>query len=226
MNKFIASFFLILTIFICQGSGYIGDKPDIESFFTQENIEPDEIINTEVKKDNIKEEQSEIALPPEVENNVEDENGWDVKKLGNDLAPSNINSDNINIVKHAKKPQYVVDILEFSERLNKLNKVIKTTSNLQVFAAKANVFDFYTKSFLFKYKEKPLSKQNVYEKIRSLNQDTQLILGLWIEARDNSKYLPYSAFNGSYQPSVIRAKLNELSDEFEDVIDSIRQMNL
>lgn len=216
---------------LVQGSGYMGDKPDIESFFTQETIEPDEIIQSEIEEtyDEQNNTTADIPLPPEAEDeNVTFEPVIQQvdSRFADDLAPTNINANNINIVNHAKKPQYVVDVLDFGHRMSKFRKVIRKTSDLQLFAAKAHLFDFYTKDFLRKYKGKPLSKQKLYEQIREVNQDTQLVLGLWLEARDNSKYLPYSAFNGSYQPSVIRAKLNELGAEFDSAISEIKAMNL
>lgn len=216
MRKIIASFLLVFISWLLQGSGYVGDKPDIESFFSQESTGSMELESVEIPGEPLQEEIS-VPLPPEE---------VDERSLEADLAPSVINEDNINVVEHINKPQHVIDVLKFMPRIKTFQDTIKTSSSLQVYAAKANIFDFYVRDFLKKYKGKPLEKQPVYELLKDVNSNSQSVLYLWLEARDNSKYLPYSAYNGSYQPSVIRARLKELNGKFDKVLSVINDMDL
>lgn len=213
MKKMIFPVLIIFATFVLQGSGYVGEKPDIDSYFSQEKLDAAQKTNI----DPVEEVSGgEIDAPPEAQ----------VSKPNLNLAPTNIDSHNLLLVNQAKKIGYIPDMLDFKVKLSKYKDLIQATSDLQIFAARANIFNFEAKDFLNKYKNKPEATKPTYKAIKDVNDESLQVLAAWKDSRNNSKYVPYSAFNGAYQPSVIRSRLKILNTKLDKALGLINDINL
>jgi len=184
---------IIIVLLLCillQGGGYVGEAPNINDYF-KDDRQPVEQEAGFI--DIYKTPPSRTSMP-------------DAQVLRGQLAPSTLTAEQIKILRPAKKPAYYDDLLAMRPVVAKLKTSVKSP-DIQDFASCINVQKFYFDDFLTKYKNTPLAKQDIYTEMKDVNAYAQAILKQWRASEDNIKYVSYNAYNGAYQPSVIREKL-------------------
>lgn len=196
------SLILIFSL-IFQGSGYIGDLPNITDYFKS-----DREANTSKTLIDMYKSAPNLEKPPTL----------DAKTLKNQLAPANYTNEQIKVLRPAKKSVYYDDLLTLKPSVKKLKDATLKSSDVQVYAACINIQKFYLESFLEKYKNTPECKQDIYKATKEINDYAQAVAQQWNASAENLKYVSYSSFNGAYQPVVIKEKLMFLDKKLDRLI--------
>lgn len=192
MKIFFRLSLLLFFSLILQGSGYVGDLPNINEYFQADK----DVFKSNTFIDMYKN-PSNLEKPPSL----------DVQSLKKQLAPANLTNEQIKILRPVKKPVYYDDLLDLKPYIIKLKDATLKSSNVQSYAACINVQKFYFNNFLEKYKNAPESKQAIYISIKEINSYAQATAYQWNASAENLKYVSYSSLNGAYQPDVIKEKL-------------------
>ncbi len=203
MKIFFRLSFLLFLFLVFQGSGYVGDLPNIEEYFQtyRDAVKPTTFIDMYKNP-------TSLEKPPSL----------DAKSLKNQLAPANYTNEQIKLLRPAKKPAYYDDLLELKPYIIKLKDATLKSSDVQSYAACINIQKFYLDNFLDKYKNAPESKQDIYIAVKEINGYAQAIASQWNTSAENIKYVSYSSFNGAYQPVVIKEKLNFLDKKLDKLL--------
>lgn len=183
--------FLLLLCIVFQGSGYVGEPPNINDYFQDDRQTTEQETGGFI---DIHQNSSGIMAPPSAQ------------VLKRELAPMALTPEQIKILRPAKRPEYYDDLIALKPSIDRLKASVKSP-NIQDFASCINVQKFYFDDFLNKYKNSPLAKQDVYAGIKDVNLYAQSLVKQWNTSEENIKYVSYSSFNGAYQPSVIKDKL-------------------
>lgn len=204
MKIFFRLSLLLVFVLILQGSGYVGDLPNIDEYF-QSDRDANAQLNTFI--DMYKPNQN-LLKPPAL----------DAESLKKQLAPANRTNAQIKVLRPAKLPAYYDDLLVLKPSILKLKDSTLNSSDVQTFAACVNIQKFYMDNFLEKYKNAPESKQDIYNSVREINSYAQAAAQQWNASAENIKFVSYSSFNGAYQPIVIKEKLNVLDKKLDRLI--------
>lgn len=185
---------------VFQGSGYVGDLPNINEYFKS-----DREANTSKTFIDVYKTSPDIEKPPLL----------DAKSLKNQLAPANYTNEQIKILRPTKKPAYYDDLIAIKPSIIKLKEATLNASDVQRYSASINIQKFYIDNFLEKYKNSPESKQEIYKAIKEISDYAPALAEQWNIASENIKYVSYSSFNGAYQPATIKEKLNALGRKLD-----------
>ena len=204
MKMFFRLSLLLCFSLVLQGSGYVGDLPNIDEYF-QSDREANIQLNTfiDMNKPN-----QNLIKPPAL----------DAESLKKQLAPANRTNEQIKVLRPAKKSVYYDDLLVLKPSIQKLKEATLTSPDVQTYAACVNIQKFYMDNFLEKYKNTPESKQDIYIAVKEINAYAQAAAQQWNASAENIKYVSYSSFNGAYQPIVIKEKLNVLDKKLDRLI--------
>jgi hypothetical protein len=175
-----------------QGSGYVGDLPDISKSFKTSEPKTSKPSTEASKKFNSSDE---------------------IKPVPRD-NPAFVNI----ILKTDKTSPYLNDINDLLPQLENLLLCIEKGYDVQKFNAKAYFFNQTVKYLEEKYLDKPESSFESFKKIQTLSTHTQSVATLRSEAE---KYRPYLAYTGAgylYNDNVINEQLDYLKTEIEDTI--------
>jgi hypothetical protein len=203
MKMFFRLSLLLCFCLVLQGSGYVGDLPNINEYFQADRDE--NASNTFI--DMYKPSQTLIKPP-----------ALDAESLKKQLAPANYTNAQIKLLRPAKKPAYYDDLLELKPYIAKLKDATIKSPNVQAYSACINIQKFYLDNFLEKYKNAPEAKQDVYMAIKDIDTYAQAVAQQWNASAENIKFVSYSSFNGAYQPVVIKEKLNTLDKKLDRLI--------
>lgn len=196
------SFIFVFTL-IFQGSGYVGDLPNIEEYFNADRAA--NVSNTFV---DMYKTSPALEKPPSL----------DAKSLKNQLAPANYTNAQLKLLRPAKKPAYYDDLLVLKPSIVKLKDATSNSSDVQFYSACVNIQKFYIDNFLYKYKNAPEAKQEIYKSIKDADDYALALANQWNKSAENIKYVSYSSFNGAYQPTVIKEKLNFLDKKLARLV--------
>jgi len=175
-----------------QGSGYVGDLPDISKSF--KTSEPK-------------------VTKPLVEGSKKFNSSDEIKPVPRD-NPAFVNI----ILKTDKTSPYLNDINDLLPQLENMLLCIEKGYDVQKFNAKAMFFNQTVKYLEEKYLDKPESSFESFKKIQTLSTHTQSVATLRTEAE---RYRPYLAYTGAgylYNDNVINEQLDYLKTEIEDTI--------
>ena len=179
-----------------QGSGYVGDLPDISKSF--KTSEPK-------------------VTKPLVEGSKKFNSSDEIKPVPRD-NPAFVNI----ILKTDKTSPYLNDINDLLPQLENMLLCIEKGYDVQKFNAKAMFFNQTVKYLEEKYLDKPESSFESFKKIQTLSTHTQSVATLRTEAE---RYRPYLAYTGAgylYNDNVINEQLDYLKTEIEDTIVAIK----
>jgi len=204
MKIFFKLSLILVFSLVLQGSGYVGDLPNINEYFKADR----DAANASNTLIDIYKTSPNFEKPPSL----------DAKSIKNQLAPANYTNAQIKLLRPAKKPAYYDDLLVLKPSIKKLKDSTLNSSDVQFFAACVNIQKYYINSFLDKYKETPESKQDIYKATKEINDYAQALANQWNTSAENIKYVSYSSFNGAYQPVVIKEKLNFLDKKLDRLI--------
>ena len=175
-----------------QGSGYVGDLPDLSKGF--KSSEP------------------KVTKPP-VEASKKFNSSDEIKPVPRD-NPAFVNI----ILKTDKTSPYLNDINDLLPQLENILLCIENGHDVQKFNAKVYFFNQTVKYLEEKYSDKPESSFASFKKIQTLSTHSQSLATLRTEAE---KYRPYLAYTGAgylYNDNLINEQLDYLKTEIEDTI--------
>ena len=175
-----------------QGSGYVGDLPDLSKGFKTSD--------------------PKVTKPP-VEVSKKFNSSDEIKPVPRD-NPAFVNI----ILKTDKTSPYLNDINDLLPQLENILLCIENGYDVQKFNAKVYFFNQTVKYLEEKYLDKPESSFASFKKIQTLSTHSQSVATLRSEAE---KYRPYLAYTGAgylYNDNVINEQLDYLKTEIEDTI--------
>jgi hypothetical protein len=200
MKKISRAILLILVCCFWQGAGYVGTPPNFNDYFQEERQAEPQGGFIDIQK-------KEVTPPPVL----------DVQNLQKQLAPADYSNLQLQVLRPVKKPAYYNDLLELKANIKNLQEATKT-NEVQNFTACANVQKFYFETYLDKYKNSPQAKQEIYYDVKDIMYYSLALSKQWYTAVDNIQYVSYNSYNGAYQPSSIRVKLNVLDKKLSHVM--------
>lgn len=184
--------FIVIFAFIFQGSGYVGERPNINEYFPKDQQETESGSGfIDIYKN-----PSILVAPPKT-------NAENLKKQ---LAPANYTNAQMKLLYPEKKTPYYDDLVALKPHITKLQNATKSP-DLQSFACCVNVNKFYFNDFLNRYKNAPEAQKDLYKQLKDVNVYSQAILKQWNYSEDNMKFVSYSSNKGVCRPQVIKENL-------------------
>ena len=180
-----------------QGSGYVGDLPDVTKGFKTSEPSVTKPTTEKTKKFNSSEE---------------------IKPVPRD-NPAFVNI----MLKTDKTSQYINDINELLPQLENMLTCIEKGYDVQKFNAKAYFFNQSMKYLEEKYQGKPECNYASFKKLQTLSTHAQSVATLRSEAERYRPYLAYSGAGYLYNDNVINQQLDYLKTEIEDTIVVVKE---
>ncbi len=188
--------FLIITVVLTTGAGYVGTLPDIEAEF-----------------DYLRKESSENAQAPY---SVEDLDKQNEEKL-KPVPRENENYVDI-IIKKDGTTDYLKDVNAVILILEKLRKCLNTDRNIQKFnAIVSNLIDNVA-YITNEYKGKPESNYLSYNRLNTLSAQAREVANFRMNAQKFQSYIPYTSNENIYTKENIEAKMEALLNNVNETI--------
>lgn len=129
------------------------------------------------------------------------------------------------IIKKPKETEFMLDVLDIKQVIDKLLKCINTTNEIQRFnSLNSNLVDNIT-YVEKKYKGKVEEQYQLYKLLLILSEETRALAILRMEAQTYAKYMLYSGEGEKYKPENIKIqtelykkKLHQILNEIEELI--------
>ncbi len=188
MRKITSALFLLMTVIITTGAGYVGTLPDVEAEF-----------------DYLRKESSENAQAPYSVEELDKQNEEKLKPVPRE----NENYVDI-IIKKDGTTDYLKDVNSVILILEKLRKCLNTDRNIQKFnAIVSNLIDnvAYITS---EYKGKPESNYLSYNRLNTLSAQARDVANFRMNAQKYQSYIPYTSSENIYTKENIDAKMEAL----------------
>ncbi|MBQ3641991.1 hypothetical protein II906_08730 [bacterium] len=202
MRKFLTVIFLIFTVVITTGAGYVGTLPDIEAEFSY-----------------LRKEASEKAQAPYSVEELDKQNESQLKPV-----PLN-NSDYVDIIiKKDKTSQYANDISSVLLILEKLRRCLNTDGDIQKFNAIVSNFIDNVEYIRIEYKDKPESSYISYNRLLVLSAEARDVATYRMNGLAMEKYLPYTAKGNIYTKEALNSRLEKLLANVNDTIYTLKNL--
>jgi len=182
-----------------EGKGYAGELPQIER-----------------KEEGVKTEVAEPIFEPQGDFNSPS----DIKP-----APSG-NPAFIDIIqKKDNTSQFTKDANEIISMLEKLYDSIDNNESVQLFVSKGVLLTQNVDYLIVKYKNKPESYYESFQKLTEVSKYTKTIMTLRKEAAQYQRFLAYTESGSIYNPANIEQQLEYLKEEINSTIILLREEN-
>lgn len=203
MRKIFLSFFLIFTVVLTSGAGYMGSLPDIESEFSY-----------------LREEHSEKTQAPFSVEELDKKNEKKLKPVPRD------NEDYVDIIiKKDKTTQYMKDMNSVIIILEKLRQCLNTNKDIQKFnAIVSNLID-NVEYIRVEYKDKPESNYFSYNQIQALSYLARETANFRTQGLACEKYTPYTSENNIYTKENLEEKLNTLLTKTNETLYILKNLD-
>lgn len=122
------------------------------------------------------------------------------------------------ILKTDKTSQYVNDINDLVQIVQKLENALETKVDVQKFNAVSNYLNDNIEYLRNKYRNKSEENYISFVRLMQLNNHVQAVSLLRSESALYSPYIPYSDKGYIYKPNVIEQQMNYLLKEVQDVL--------
>ena len=149
---------------------------------------------------------------------------------GNFDSPSDIkpvpsgNPAFIDIIqKKDNTSQYMKDSIEMVSMLEKLYDSIDNNESVQLFVSKGVLFTQNVDYLITKYKNKPESYYESFQKLTEVSKYTKTIMTLRKEAAQYQRFLAYTESGSIYNPANIEQQLEYLKEEINSTILLLRE---
>lgn len=130
------------------------------------------------------------------------------------------------IIKKPKETEFMLDIFDIRNIIEKLNKCINTTNDIQIFnSLNSHLIDniAYVER---KYKGKVEENYQLYKTLLNLSKESVQISTLRLEAQTYSKYMLYQGQGEKYKPENIQKQIDEYKKKLNNVLSEIQELIL
>ncbi len=188
MRKITSALFLLMTVIITTGAGYVGTLPNVEAEF-----------------DYLRKESSENAQAPYSVEELDKQNEEKLKPVPRE----NENYVDI-IIKKDGTTDYLKDVNAVILILEKLRKCLNTDRNIQKFnAIVSNLIDNVA-YITNEYKGRPESNYLSYNRLNILSAQARDVANFRMNAQKYQSYIPYTSSENIYTKENIDAKMEAL----------------